>query len=680
MGILVGIDVGGTFTDFVAYDPASGALEAWKGFSTPGDPADGIIAGLSRYARRDEIEQLRIGTTIATNAILERSGAVVAYVTTKGFRDIPFIQRGNRKYHYSSTWIKPAPLVRRKYCFEINERLDAFGEELKALDEAEVRSLARTIAALPEIEAVAVNLLFSYTDPAHERRVGAIFREVAPHLPVSLSYDVLPKWKEYERASTTISDAYVRPRVSAQLRTLKRRLAEETHARSVVVMKSNGGTMSLDAAADSPIHMAVSGPTGGVVASRYLAALAGFTNVVTLDMGGTSTDCASITGQRESITTNFEIEWGLPIQVPMLDIQTIGAGGGSIAWIDKGGLLRVGPRSAGARPGPVCYGRGGTEATVTDANLVIGRINPDNFLGGTMRLDVAAAGRAISALAERIGQPLEQTAHAIVQIANDHMVGALRAVLIARGLDPRDYVLMAFGGAGPLHAADLLDIMLHRAAVIPPLPGQFSAFGFTAAEARVDRQRTIRLTSRAFDAARANAVMDSLVADSVAEVRGQSEGSVVEIGRSVEARYFGQNHELELPVTFDHFDERTTARLFEEFDLLHRERYGFSNPGDVIEVVNFAVSAIVPGAKPALRLVGEAEGPAEPISHRRLLLREGWVEAPVYARSDLRHGHVLVGPSIVEEDVSATPINMGQILAVDQFGNLVITRTEGSAR
>ncbi|MBV9115021.1 MAG: hydantoinase/oxoprolinase family protein, partial [Hyphomicrobiales bacterium] len=475
---VLGVDVGGTFTDFVAYDPKTRRVAVWKELSTPADPITGIVAGLAQHEDRGTIDNLRIGTTVATNAILERKGAVVAYVTTKGFRDVPFIQRGNRKAHYDMSWVKPKPLVKRRHCFELDERIDAYGKVVRPLDEAQLQRLAHEIAALSEIEAVAVCLLFSYLNPAHELRVRKILAEELPDKALSISYHVLPKWKEYERASTTIADAYLKPVVSRQLKAMRGRLDEAGLKAPAVIIKSNGGEMTLEAASEAPVQMLLSGPTGGVIAGRFVAEALGIDRLVTIDMGGTSTDVSTVIGQKESFTTAFEIEWGVPIQVPMIDIRTIGAGGGSIAWIDKGGMLQVGPHSAGATPGPACYGRGGSEATVTDANLVLGRINPENFLGGRMKLCVAAAREAITKLAGSLRQTIEETALAITRIVDNNMVGALRSVLIERGLDPRDFTLCAFGGATPLHASALIREMGIPRAIVPIHPAQFSAYGF----------------------------------------------------------------------------------------------------------------------------------------------------------------------------------------------------------
>jgi N-methylhydantoinase A len=674
MRYMVGIDVGGTFTDFVAYDSETKQIQVWKHMSVPRDPGEGIIRGLATFQARNDIRNIRLGTTVATNAILERKGARVAFLTTKGFRDVPFIQRGHRKYHYDLNWIKPKPLVLRRHCFEIDERLDSHGEIIAAPDEAELRALARQIAADPEIEALAVVFLFSYINPVHETLVKRIFSEEAPELPVSISYDVLPKWKEYERTSTTIADAYIKPIVAGQLGEMRRKFAANGITENVAVIKSNGGEMTLEAAAGSPIHMTVSGPTGGVVAGRHIATLLGIDSLVTIDMGGTSTDCSTIVGGQESFTTGFEVEWGLPIQIPMIDIRTIGAGGGSIAWIDKGGMLRVGPQSAGAAPGPACYGAGGTEATVTDANLVLGRLNPAYFLGGAMSLDAPAAHAAIDRLANRIGKSPQETAMSVVRIANTNMVGAVRSVLIERGLDPRDFTLMSFGGAGPLHACDLIDEMGIPRAIIPNHPGQFSAYGFILTDARVDRHRTLQLTSKRFDRERATEVLKTLVDEAVDELRTQGYTANVQVFRSLEMRYLGQNYELELPIAFDAFTPETTASLWQQFHAAHHARFGFDIPGEVIEIVNFSATVVSVTPKPVFREIDAAEGQPVPIEKRPVVYVEGSRETPVFRRDALRAGHRIAGPAIIEEAASVTVLNPGHQLAVDRFGDLVIQR------
>ncbi len=672
-GYMVGIDVGGTFTDFVSYDPQTKAVEVWKNPSTPKDPNDGILTGLAKFEAPGDINNIRLGTTVATNAILERKGATVGYVTTAGFKDIPFIQRGNRRSHYDITWIKPKPLVKRRHCYEISERVMANGEVEVPLDEAGVREMAKKIKQEGEIEALSVNFLFSYVRPDHERRVKEILAEELPDIPVSISYDVLPKWKEYERASTTIADAYIKPTVSKQVRNIRQRFADNGITDHIVVIKSNGGEMSLEAAENSPIQMTVSGPTGGVIAGKHIAGLVGIDHLVTIDMGGTSTDTSTIVGGQENFTTDYEIEFGIPIQIPMIDIRTIGAGGGSIAWIDKGGMLRVGPESAGADPGPACYGTGGTKATVTDANLVLGRINPDNFLGGEMKLDKSAAEKAVQAVAGELGRSAGETALAVIQIANNNMVGALRSVLIERGLDPRDFSLLGFGGAGPLHIADLMNDASIPSGIVPNYPGQFSAFGFILTDARVDTQRTVQMTSKRFDQERATEVMQSLIDTGIGDLKGQGYGKNVEIHRSLEMRYLGQNYELEIPISFDSFTDETTPQLWQAFHDMHEARFGFNIPREVIEVITVKATTVSLTEKPELATIGDSAGAAaEAVARREVTFEGGRHDTPIYDRADLRAGHRIAGPAIVEEAASVTVLRPDQNLRVDAYGNLLI--------
>ena len=672
-GYMVGIDVGGTFTDFVSYDPETKVIEVWKNPSTPSDPNDGILTGLGKFETPGDIKNVRLGTTIATNAILERKGATVGYVTTAGFKDIPFIQRGNRRNHYDITWIKPKPLVKRRHCYEISERIMANGEVQTPLDEAGVRAMAKQIKEEGEIEALSVNFLFSYVTPDHEQRVKEILAEELPHIPVSISYDVMPKWKEYERASTTLADAYVKPIVSKQMHNIRKRFTDNGITDHIVVIKSNGGEMTLEAAENTPIQMTVSGPTGGVIAGKHIAGLVGIDNLVTIDMGGTSTDTSTIVGGQENFTTDFEIEFGIPIQIPMIDIRTIGAGGGSIAWIDKGGMLRVGPESAGADPGPACYGHGGEKATVTDANLVLGRINAGNFLGGKMQLDKAAAEQAIQKVADELGRSAEETALAVIQIANNNMVGALRSVLIERGLDPRDFCMLGFGGAGPLHVADLMSDAGIPSGIVPNYPGQFSAFGFILTDARVDTQRTVQMTSKRFDQERASAVMNSLIETGISELKEQGYSANVEIHRSLEMRYLGQNYELEIPISFESFTDETTPQLWQAFHDMHEARFGFNIPREVIEVITVKATTVSLTEKPEFSTIAKSNGAAaEPVSRRQVTFDDGHHDTPIYDRGTLRDGHKIAGPAIIEEAASVTVLRPGQNLRVDAYGNLLI--------
>jgi N-methylhydantoinase A len=670
MAYQIGIDTGGTFTDFVMYDREGRRVEAWKTLSTPGDPIAAILTGLGQVPQIERIESIRVGSTLATNALLEQRGAVVGYVTTKGFRDVPFIQRGNRRSHYDLSWQKPKPFCKRRHSYEVSERLDARGRILQALDEAEVRRLAQAIRREGEVEAVAVNLLFSYLSPAHERRIKDIFQEEVPEIAVSISYDLVPKWKEDQRASTTIADAYIKPLVRRQLADMERRLRDRGVKSRVVVIRSNGSEMSLAAAAAAPVHLTVSGPTGGVIAAKRLAQACAIRDLVTLDIGGTSTDVSTIVDGEERFTTDFELQFGQPIRIPMIDIRTIGAGGGSIARLDKAGMLHVGPESAGANPGPACYGFGGTEATVTDANLLLGRISADNFLGGRMRLDVLAARAAVERIARPIRLPVEEAALAIIRIANNNMVGALRAVLIERGYDPRDFTLLNFGGAGPLHLGDLMHDANIPRGMVPNHPAQFSAYGFTMTDARVDRHRSVLLNSRHFDLERGNVVMEELGQTALAELSVQGYVDRIALSRVLDMRYLGQNYELEVPIDFERFSPATAAQLWQRFHERYEQRYQFKLPGETIEIVDIKVTALSETVKPDLPELPRASGPAQPVGQRTVVFEDGRAEASIYDRASLRDGHEISGPAVIEEAASATVLRPDHRLRVDRLGNL----------
>ena len=493
MAVRMGIDTGGTFTDLIGIDEATNELVIAKTPSTPRQPAQAVMNAIeSCGVPAAAISALSIGTTVAANALLQRRGANVIYVTTRGFEDIPYIQRMNRKYHFSLKWRKPTPLVERRNCLGIAERLDFHGRVLVALEESALEELARQIEArLPNYPAgsvaIAVCLLFSYVNADHELRVRQFLRARFPDIPVSLSHEVAPIWREYERGSTVIADSYVKPVIQDYVDSTRRGLAAERLEMPWALMKSNGGRTTPELAEAEPIQLLLSGLAGGLIAGHYFGHLVGLDNLVTLDMGGTSCDVGLIRGGTIGYSTNFEIEFGLPVATPTIDLTTIGAGGGSIAWIDKGGLLRVGPQSAGAEPGPVCYDTGGAEVTVTDANLVLGRLNPDYFLGGKIALNLAKAGAAVARLGERLGLDRHAAAQAVLDIANENMANAIRVLSIDRGLDPREFALVAFGGAGPLHACDIAAKVGMTQVVVPIYPGLTSAFGALIAAPKVNK-------------------------------------------------------------------------------------------------------------------------------------------------------------------------------------------------
>jgi N-methylhydantoinase A len=670
---IVGVDIGGTFTDFVSYDATTGKIENWKNLTTPANPIEGVLEGLSKIESMATVNKVRLGTTIATNALLTRKGAKVAYVTTDGFKDVPFIQRGDRRSHYDITWIKTRAFVSRADCYEVAERISALGEEVLALDEASVRRVAKAIREDGSIEAVAVCTLFSYVNPKHEDRIAQILAEELPNIPISSSFNVLPKWKEYDRASTTIADAFLKPIVQESFARIKTCLDDLGIGDKVGVIKSNGGESSIWGAAATPVQMALSGPTGAVVATRTVAELTGIKNLVVFDMGGTSTDCATVVNGQENITTDFEIEWGIPIQVPMIDVHTIGAGGGSLAWIDKGGLLRMGPQSATSVPGPACYGRGGLEATVTDANVVLGRINPDFFLGGRMKLDAGAAHRAVARIADKLNMAVDDAAMAMLQIANNNMLGALRTVLLQRGLDPRDFTLLSSGGAGPVHICDLLEISGIPQGLVPNYPGQFSAFGFIMTNARVDKQRTIQQVSTRFDALAVDEAMTSLVSSAISELTEQGYVENIQVQRSIEARYLGQNHGLELPVNVASIDAQSADQLWQKFHEIHKARFGFSIPGETIELVTIKAVAIASSEKPQIPTLALAQSPAKANASRKVRFEEGWLDTPVYDRETLLQNHVITGPAIIEESASVTILRPNQQIRVNEYGYMLVT-------
>lgn len=486
---------------------------------------------------------------MATNAVIQRQGAPVVLVTTRGFEDVPFIQRINRKSEYDLHWRKPQPLVRRRWCVGARERINARGEPILPLATdavEEVVSEIRRISEAEPIEAIAVCLLFAYLNPSHELMLGQQLSAAFPDLPVSLSHAVAPIWREYERASTVLADAYVKPMVSRYCLTLERAMPERGISGPCSILRSDGGTMLLANSARRPVDILLSGLAGGIVGGRYWATQAGMPNVITLDMGGTSADVGLIVDGQQRFTTEFEIEWGLPVAVPIVEVRTLGAGGGSIAWVDKGGMLNVGPRSAGALPGPASYGFGGEEATVTDANLVLGRLNAEFFLGGEMKLDPRLARAAVKQIADRIGGGVEEAASAILDIADENMTNAIRLATIDRGIDPRDFTLVAFGGAGPLHAAAIAQKLGIACVLVPPHPGLVSALGAAISELRVEKVRTL--------AALSTHVSEADLMRHFAEMDQEARAELVAEGLHGEAaatwkismRYFQQNYEQDV--------------------------------------------------------------------------------------------------------------------------------------
>jgi N-methylhydantoinase A len=678
VGLVIGIDTGGTFTDMVVFDPASGNVASLKTSSTPATPGQAIVNALHEGGvDAGAVETFTHGTTVGTNALIERTGCKVAFVTTSGFEDTPFIQRINRRVLYDLRWTKPEPLVAsRRLCLGLGERLDSDGTVVRSLDENEVRALCADIRE-SGADAVALSLLFSYVRTDHEERVKEIVAEELPGIPVSVSSEVAPIWREYERASTTIADAYLRPLFGRYVTSLDESLRGAGMGREWTIMKSNGGAMLSEAAADAPIQTVMSGPAGGMTATEHIARHLGEPNVLTLDMGGTSADVGILVNGAQRHTTEYEIDWGLPAAVPLIDIKSIGAGGGSIAWVDAGGFLRVGPRSAGAEPGPICYGRGGTEVTVTDANLMLGRLDPEYFLAGRMKLDPEPVQAAMEALGEQIGLAPLELAASVVEIANENMASAIKMVSLERGHDPRRFSLLAFGGAGPLHAAAVARTLGIPKVIIPLHPGVFSALGLLLADIRVDKVWTQAFRSNNVDAELVNRQFGRITERALAELRQEGFAGEPEIRRAINMRYFGQNYEHEVELDAGELDEAALERAFRRFDQLHAERYGYAIEREVIELVSFKVSAI--GKRPQLDL-SHADGAARlERSERQVYVRgHGWLDAEVVHRSALAPGETIAGPAVVEEEGSTLFVEPGMTVERTAQGALVIDT--GAAR
>lgn len=682
MRVHIGIDTGGTFTDVIAFREADGRIVALKVPSTPQNPAEAFIAGV-RAALEElgvspgDVAFLAHGTTVATNALLEGKGARTGLITTEGFRDVYEIRRLNRSFEdlYNIFWTKPTPLVPRYLRKEVRERVNVDGVAVVSLDADGVRDAA---AALGEegVESVAVCFLHSYLNPEHERQAAAIIREVLPGVSISLSHEVNPEYREYERTSTTIVNAFVAPIIERYLADLERRLAETGVSAALHVMHSGGAAQTGRAARSRPITTILSGPAAGVIGAEALGREIGVSDLITLDMGGTSTDVALLRQGKPTLASESELA-GEVIRAAMLDITTIGAGGGSIAWADEGGRLKVGPQSAGADPGPACYGRGGTQPTVTDANLVLGYLGTDAFLGGRMRLDRAAAEAAVDRLAAELGLSRLETAHGIFRIANANMLRAIRLVSVERGLDPRRFALLAFGGAGPVHAAALAAELDIPRVIVPRNPGNFSAFGLLVADLSRDAVRTqlTPLRPEALDGIRQ--VYVDLEAQLIEQFAadGFDPGQVV-FRRSVDARYVGQAYEVNVTVPVGLLAPSDVEALEEAFHAAHAERYGHSAPGEPVELVNFRAIATVPTAKPAfprLERTG-SDGAAARIGER-----PAWFDGsgdpvltPVLDRDQLDAGVVLTGPAIIEEPGATTVLLPGQRAEVDDLGNIVI--------
>jgi len=673
-------DVGGTFTDGVLLDEQSGRVVVSKVSSTPHNPAIGTIESVEKFSipLRD-VSFLSHGTTVVINALIESKGAKTALLTTRGFRDVLEIGRCNRTEMYDALYRKPRPLVPRFLRLEVGERIDARGRVLTPLSEADLDEALKVLVD-EGVRAVAVCLLNAYANPEHEIRIGEFLRERLPDAPVSLSHLITRRYYEYERTSTATQNAYVMPVVRSYLDSLERELREREFAQVLQIMQSNGGVMAASVARDIPIAMVESGPAGGAIGAAELAKLVGYENVISYDMGGTTAKTSIITGGLPETTEQYLVE-GRPILLPVVDLREIGAGGGSIAWIDEAGAMHVGPQSAGADPGPACYKRGGTEPTVTDANLQLGILDPDYFLGGEMGISTELAYTVIKKVADHFDLSVDEAALGIVKIVNTNMSGLLQSMTVKRGYDPREFVMVAFGGAGPIHAAAIAKELNVPTVIVPPNSGVFSAWGMLMADLRHDLSRTFIMPLGTADSEMVNGVFGDLE-ERVKDVFAKENVSAEAITTTyqLDLRYVGQEHTLAV-VAPAPFTDAAKSRIAGDFDEQHLRIYGHNAPDEPKEIVSLKVIGLGSVTKPNLERIPEG-GDTPPVDaklgERDVYVGNGQYSSyDIYRRDRLLAHNVIAGPAIIEEVTATTVVEMGQSCRVDPYGNLLITRSGG---
>jgi N-methylhydantoinase A len=685
----IGIDTGGTFTDIVSVDSSSGAMRVTKVSSTPANPAIGLVRGVRAIlaeagASPAEVAGLAHGTTVATNALLQGQISALGLIVTAGFRHILEIARQSVPEGYGNSyfWVKPERIVPLQYVREVGGRLNFRGEELRALAESDVRTAAQFFRRR-DIRAVGVCLMHSYANPAHERRLAEIFAEEYPDCTLSLSCAVLPEYREYERAVTTLVDAFVKPHMVRYLERVHDELGVDLKERPFLVMQSSGGVASTDQVVRKPITTALSGPAAGALGSAVIAELAGFPDLVTLDAGGTSTDLCLIEDAKPHITNGGAVG-AFPVRIPMIDIKTIGTGGGSIAWLSREGHLKVGPRSAGADPGPICYPNGGAEPTITDANLVLGRI-PPALIGGGIALDAARSRAGLAVLAQRLPGNLtaEQLAHGIIEIANWSQANAIRQMTIQRGIDPREFALLSFGGAGPAQSPAVMDLLGMKACIVPPNPGNLSAFGLLAVDWRTDHIVTKVMHQDAIDLATVAALYAGLERDAVTTLeRDGIDPARIRLVREADIRYAGQSMEVRVAAPGGAIDQAFLTGLVRAFHAAHLRTFGYNYEGkQQVEAVNFCVSGFGLIERPEIPKLAVRAGAVPARKSVRPVYFDGaFRDTPVYDRAVLPPGCRLAGPAVVEEFGSTTVVFPGQELAVDAHGILVIRPAHETAR
>lgn len=676
----IGIDSGGTFTDLIAIDGLNGRINASKTASTPNEPLKAlteILTGVTIDPRT--VTRLVLGTTITTNAIIQRKGAKVLFLGTSGIEDLLELQTSNRPRNYDLLWRRPAPFVKRRWCLGVEERISHDGTIIVPLTKPTMRKVASEIDALVKqdgINAIAISFLFSYINPTHEEKLGDYLAEIFPELPLSVSHKVAPIWREYERSNTTVVDAFVKPIITEYVSNAQHAFKSIGVSGAHCLIKSNGGTALLDVVPERPVDTLLSGLAAGVIAGRYFGSLVGQQNLITFDMGGTSCDVGLIVNGKPGFTANFEIEWGLPISNPVVDVRTVGAGGGSIGWVDKGGFLRVGPQSAGAEPGPACYGLGSLNATVTDANLVLGRLSPASFLGGTMKLNQALAEQSLKQLGDKANLSIKETTFNIVQLVNDNMASTIRLITVEQGIDPREFTLVAFGGAGPLHACSVARSLQISKVVVPIFPGQCSAFGTLIADVRIDRMWTQAYRSDNLDLSRVISAFNRMVLNVKSELARSGYDGAPVIERFISMRYVEQNYEEDIPLIDGPISLKTIEKAYKDFHTRHNLFYGYSFSEEILELVHFKVVGSGPAPKVELPEIAVSENSY----HSRyrsvyLMDHETPINCEVIQRKHLTPDFHMHGPGIIEEDSSTTLVEPDFDLRVDRYGNIILTQS-----
>ena len=682
MGFMIGVDVGGTFTDFSVFDAQNERLFHFKHSSTPDDPSRSIVSGIQHILETEginprDVTYLAHGTTVATNALIEKKGARLGLITTKGFKDLMEIGNQKRPSLYDLLKEKPQDLIPPGLKCEVEERILCDGSVKTPLCEQDVRDVVRYLKA-QDVSTIAVCTLFSFLNPAHERRIREIILEEHPQAYVSISSDIVSEFREYSRMSTTVLNAYLGPVMKRYVENFQHCVKEAGIGTAPYITQSNGSIISIAETVECPIKTAVSGPSAGVIGATYIGRQCGIHQIITFDMGGTSADISLIENGKASVSYERLVE-GYPARIPMIDIITVGAGGGSIAAIDEGGALKVGPKSAGAAPGPACYKRGGTAPTVTDANIVLGKLNQSKILGGRMEVDVSLARKALEeSISAKSALSVEDAAAGVISVVNSNMIRAIRVVSVERGYDAREFTLMAFGGAGPLHACEVARELGITKVLLPPAPGTLCSLGLLMADTRFDLSRSRIMLAEPENMAEMTAIFDELVAEGAHMLDG--ERIPAERRRyvySIDCRYERQNYEISIELPTGSIDEAALSGLMEAFHREHDRSYGYCDKAKRLQLVNFRVGAIGIIEKPDIKASPVAEDitPPRPVETRRVRF-EGcpdYIETNVYQRGEIPCGCTVSGPAIVEQMDSTSIIPPGWRAFHDPYCNLIVT-------